>query len=339
MYVFLDRAMLDTLGYRDAALRRALQCCLVRVRRDRYTFTRRCEEEAHASLQRYAADEGLTLAADQPGLLGDIERLRRGVAAIRGRQPVGSVLSHTAAALVHQLPLVTVREMAVELIVPGRSRRRNGLRVRDRRLPAGHVEENGGYRVTTPARTVADIARDHGLELAVPMLDHLLAREEDAEGGAASAMRRAVEAAASVYATPAARGSAAKVLAQADERRESPAESLCAVRFFQHALTGFEPQAEIRGGDGDLVARVDFLHRDARLIVEVDGLSKYTADGNDRDVSFRAEREREYALRNLGYMVVRLTWKDLFRAVPFERIRDALVQRERLAERDGLVTR
>lgn len=56
---------------------------------------------------------------------------------------------------------------------------------------------------------------------------------------------------------------------------------------------------EIRTRDGRLVARVDFLFRQERIVIEFDGAMKY--DGvSGRD-----------ALRALGFRVVRLTWADL----------------------------
>lgn len=57
------------------------------------------------------------------------------------------------------------------------------------------------------------------------------------------------------------------------------------------------------------MARVDFLFRAQRTIVEFDGLVKYGgADGRQALID---EKRREDALRSLGYQLVRLTWRDL----------------------------
>ena len=67
-----------------------------------------------------------------------------------------------------------------------------------------------------------------------------------------------------------------------------------------------EQQAQIVDGEGAFVARVDFLYRDRRVVVEFDGMLKY-----DDPAALRQEKLREDRLRELGYEVVRLTWADL----------------------------
>ncbi|MCE0485610.1 DUF559 domain-containing protein [Ornithinimicrobium sediminis] len=100
-------------------------------------------------------------------------------------------------------------------------------------------------------------------------------------------------------------GRAALVARLADGTSESAGESR--TRWLLHVvgLPVPEPQAWI-SGEGGFSARVDFLFRAERVVVEFDGLLKY---GTVRDVT--AEKLREDALRRLGYEVVRLTWADL----------------------------
>ena len=74
---------------------------------------------------------------------------------------------------------------------------------------------------------------------------------------------------------------------------------------------GFPPpvlQAELTASDGDFVARVDFLFPDERVVVEFDGETKY-GDGPAEAVI--AEKWREDRIRELGYIVVRVSWSDL----------------------------
>lgn len=73
--------------------------------------------------------------------------------------------------------------------------------------------------------------------------------------------------------------------------------------------------------NGTAVARVDFLFRAQRTIVEFDGAVKYEGV-EGRDALFR-EKRREDRLRALGYQVVRLTWADLMHP---ERVRTALLE-------------
>lgn len=53
--------------------------------------------------------------------------------------------------------------------------------------------------------------------------------------------------------------------------------------------------------------RVDFLLAGTRVVVEFDGVGKYDAGG----AAFRAEKIREAALAEAGFVVVRFVWSDL----------------------------
>lgn len=101
-------------------------------------------------------------------------------------------------------------------------------------------------------------------------------------------------------------GAAKWVVALADGRIESAGESRTRWVLRAMGLPAPEPQVEIRDADGSFVARVDFLYREQRTIVEFDGLIKYLTPED-----LRAEKIREDRLRALGYEVVRLTWADL----------------------------
>ena len=61
-----------------------------------------------------------------------------------------------------------------------------------------------------------------------------------------------------------------------------------------------------------MIARVDFLLSGAAVVVEFDGRSKYVdSDTSSGQRVLAQEKDREDALRSLGYEVVRLTWADL----------------------------
>ena len=112
-----------------------------------------------------------------------------------------------------------------------------------------------------------------------------------------------------------------------DGRRESVAESICAVRFHEYALPGFEPQVEFFDEKGQFIARTDFANKKAKVIVEFDGEGKYHLMGNNPRAEMEKERRREYKLRNLGYAVFRIRWQDLFTADVFLRIRESMNSR------------
>ncbi|WP_291796901.1 hypothetical protein [Brevibacterium sp.] len=153
MYLILHRNQLTAMGIREKELRRALRCCLVRVRRGRYTLSQLCEDPAHSVLHAAAGDPAVTLAREEGGLRGETEALRRQIATRREDLPPGAVFSHLSAALIHDLPLVTVPGTTVEAVQAGRARRRAGWRIWDREVPPDQREVNGGYRVTTRVRT------------------------------------------------------------------------------------------------------------------------------------------------------------------------------------------
>lgn len=90
---------------------------------------------------------------------------------------------------------------------------------------------------------------------------------------------------------------------------ESPGESLTDI-FAGAAGIRLVPQVTITDDDGVFVARVDFVVEGTRVIVEFDGRLKY--DGVDGSVLFD-EKRREDRLRALGYIVVRIVWRDFYR--------------------------
>jgi len=100
---------------------------------------------------------------------------------------------------------------------------------------------------------------------------------------------------------------AGAMLSFCDGRRETVGESRCGVTL---AFAGIEliPQVVITDEHGRFVARVDFLVRGTRVIVEFDGKVKYR--GDDGTALFD-EKKREDRLRSLGYIVVRIIWADL----------------------------
>ncbi len=100
---------------------------------------------------------------------------------------------------------------------------------------------------------------------------------------------------------------ARSMLAWADARSESVGESRCRIDLAAHGIP-LVPQVPISDHTGAVVARVDFVVEGTRVIVEFDGKTKYAA--GDPGVLW-AEKRREDRLRQLGLVVVRITWADL----------------------------
>ena len=283
------------------------------------------------------------------------------------------VVSHRSAALVHGVPYIGPEPGRIELVNPVASRSGRSIHRRQRTIPEAHtmrlvdipgpssasvipatsssaplhlqhksitldapVSAADGLRITTPARTAVDLAKDCGIQSGVAALDSYLAHGELAGGPKnrftafppaedVVAVRR--ETLSSIIEI-AGRGPGRRRLLTAVDwatgLAESPAESLATVGFRHLGITDVQQQAWIHDAAGTRVGRVDFLIERARVVIEIDGMEKYASriDPNlmQRDV-LMAEKEREHRIRRCGYTVIRLTWADV---IDLQRFRRAL---------------
>lgn len=93
------------------------------------------------------------------------------------------------------------------------------------------------------------------------------------------------------------------VVRHADPRSESVLESVGRAALIAAGLPA--PVSNVWIADGPQPRRVDHLYVAGALVLEADGAGKYT----DRAAAvLRAEKEREYRLRQLGFEVVRYDW-------------------------------
>ena len=318
MYQVFTTADLRRLGCSDRDVSTAADCCLERVARGRFAVKRLCDNPRHARIA-----EAVTLGeAELFEEVGDVrDALARAKVLIRtradfvngrsgesGRHDV-EVFSHLSAALLWGFTIVKMDKPFVEVIRTSTNKRHAHLFIRRRDVPPGQIDRLGDVALTTRERTLIDVARDCDLDISVPMLDDALRRHVVTPDGLRDAAAKCRE--------TRGRFRVAAALDLADPRRESPGESISAVRLHEVGLTGFEPQVEIADAHGRFVARVDFLHAASKTILEFDGRIKYTIDDTDPRHAFDRERERERQLRALGYTVVRIFWKDLWRRRPF----------------------
>ena len=313
----VTRSHIARAGLTRSGLDDALACCLIRVRRGIYALRPGCTAAAHGELRRLIDDVAASRFADidRSDLRGATARLRFLAHSYGGSLPDDCVLTHLSAALLWDLPLTRAVQDRAEAARPSRSCRYRQLLVRKRSLGAEDVTRTDGAIVTTVLRTLLDVALDYPLDVSVPMLDHALRAK-------LVSVAEVEELAASIRSR---RGAvrARTAFALADAIRESPAESLCAVRFHEYGIAGFVPQVEFGTNAEGFIARVDFVHREAKVIVEVNAEIKYT-DGEAGTARARRERRRDYRLRNLGYRVYQLTWADLFSPSMFHEIRHAI---------------
>lgn len=325
MFACLTSIELNAAGLSSHQLRVAQRCCLRRVRRGVYVVTMVCTDPGHRFIAAVGGASGTTLPRQSSGALKNSEDLRILVRSYVDDLPDGAAFSHRSALIVHGLSIPYFENdepLVVEFAHPEIGARRSFVHIWKRPLE-GSTEDVNGCRVTTLLRTLLDVARDCPLAFAVAVVDEAIRRNF------VSAREFADYCAREPVRTRQRRINA--VITNVDARRESVAESITAVRFVEYSVPGFEPQVVIRDENGDFLARTDFANPQARIIAEFDGAGKYYLDGADPKQAFEHERRREYSLRNLGFQVFRITWKDLFRGDLFLRIKDSVKQRTQTA--------
>lgn len=319
MFVCLSTAELKAVGWSTYQIDSALTCCLRRVRAGKYIVARMCRNPIHEHIALLAGSDSTHLPVETTGMRKRDEDLRVLVRSYVGDLPPRAVLSHRSALIVHGLPIPYFdrsEPTRVEVVHPAHGVRRKTLLMRRRDYGPSEVCEIDGARVTSLLRTLADVSRDCPLPFAVAVLDAAIHRSlvswsqvrEYCESRPVRTRQRQID----------------QSLALADGRRESVAESICAVRFVEFSIPGFVPQVSICDESGEFVARTDFANRRAKVIAEFDGAGKYHLPGRDPREELELERRREYKLRNLGYSVFRLRWQDLFSAEVFLRIRECV---------------
>jgi very-short-patch-repair endonuclease/predicted transcriptional regulator of viral defense system len=224
-----------------------------------------------------------------------LSRYGRWLAAVLAVGPEAA-LSHRSAAA-----LWGIRQQAsgpVEITTRRKPKQRAEIRLHYLPLEADEVTVHDGIPVTTPGRTLFDIAhalRPHELEQAMREADYLrltggpslpeLAERYPGRTGM-RAVRRLLDAGWS----------------GAPTRRELEAR-------FNSFIDEYEFRRPERNALIQLTDRrveVDFLWRSARLVVELDG---YAAHGTRH--AFEDDRERDRLLQLAGFRVVRVTWRQL----------------------------
>lgn len=232
-------------------------------------------------------------------------------AARRLRSAKDSVVSHESAALLHTIPLLDRLTGPVRLTVPPPRAATRGQVVGRyvAALPAAHRCDVQGVPVTTPARTVVDLARTLAPDAALVSVDAALRMGLD--------RGELVKVLAACRRWPGAE-QAQELVVIATRWSESPLESLAMLWFRRQGLPLPEQQLTVRTQEGRWLARVDFVWPDRRTVCEVDGKGKYLEllDGaTPADIARRGrahwdEKVREDALRDAGLEVVRGYWRD-----------------------------
>ena len=221
--------------------------------------------------------------------------------------PPGSAFSELTAASLHGWHLPPVPDsLPICVAVPPRSQpRRRGLRARRLKLRSADTDTIDGLRVTSPARTLTDLASSLALIDMVVLGDSALHTEScDLDTlGRAPVPRRG-----------SARWRRATTLL--DGRSESPWETLLRLVHVLSGLTQVEPQVVLRDEQGMFVGRGDLWLVGTHRLHEFDGGTHRERDQHDRDLA-RERRCARAGFERFGY-----TARDVLTR-PAQIIRDA----------------
>ena len=169
-------------------------------------------------------------------------------------------------------------------------------------LPNTHLTSVMDVPCTTGARTVIDLARWVSFRGGVVVADSALRLGVN---------RRELEQVARDCTRWPGIRKARQVMAFADGRAATPLESISRAAFREMGLPAPELQATLAWDEwGNPRIIVDFYWPDFGVVGEADGLMKY--DDTDRQ-ALRNEKLRQEELEDLGYVVVRWTWDDIWR--------------------------
>jgi very-short-patch-repair endonuclease len=211
-----------------------------------------------------------------------LTREGRWMAAVLACGP-GATLSHDTAAAAWELRR---NDGLIHVTVRGSRKAPKGIKLhRSPALTAAETTAIRGVPVTTPARTIVDLARRLSADELEPIVD--LA---DQRGIVDFAALRS------------ARSASLKAVLRAYD--PAPTRSELERRFLRlcrrHKIARPETNALIHG------YLVDFVWRDRRLIVEVDGYAYHRTPRR-----FESDRERDVELSTKGWRTLRFTWRQV----------------------------
>ncbi|GAB2645480.1 type IV toxin-antitoxin system AbiEi family antitoxin domain-containing protein [Nocardia goodfellowii] len=209
----------------------------------------------------------------------------------------GVVISHQSAAVLHGLPLLEppCRQVHATVNRATGGRLTRLLHLHSTRFDADEVTVVDGIRTTTPARTVADLARTTSFCEAVVTGDAAMRTYGLSVDELVGALQR--------WHRRRGLSQARQAIFFMDPRSASPGESRSRVAMHLAFLPKPELQTEIRDERGEFIARVNFFLPQHNVIGAFDTESRYGR--------LPAEQPHDEAIRSLGGQVVRWTAADL----------------------------
>lgn len=219
-----------------------------------------------------------------------------------------AVVSHVSAALLWGIDLwrSPLDRVHVTRARPYGGRRGSRVHVHVSPLEPEEITLVEGVAVTSPARTVVDVARMLPFEQAVVAADAALRSDVVDHDQLADAAARAK----GWPGAPAAR----RAVLFADGRSESVGESRSRVRLALAGLAPRELQWPVFDAQGRGLGLTDFAWPERRTVAEFDGEIKYgrlLRPGEEPGDAVFREKRREDAIRDENWSMIRWTWPDL----------------------------
>lgn len=235
-----------------------------------------------------------------------------------------ALYSHVSAARLHSCQVWDAGRHVHVITGYANSKSSTANDVRAHRLPLADgdtinvlLKDGRQLQVTSLERTVLDCARILPMEQAAVIGDHALHKGADLDQLrgllAKSPMKRGAR-------------RAQLLLDALDGRSESAGETRTRLLLRSFGMLNFVPQVPILTREGQF--RADFADPQRRIVIEFDGRAKYSDYRPTAEVLL-AERSRENALIEAGWLVLRLSWNQLARPDELRRRVLAMMGRSR----------
>jgi hypothetical protein len=221
------------------------------------------------------------------------------------------IVSHSSAVPFHDGPTWGLDLNTAHVTRPdGRAGRAEaGVRQHQGAVLDGDVVVRRGIEVVSPTRAVLEVATCSSTEVSLVMVNDFLHRRLTSIG---DLWARYEGMSRDPYTLK-----TELVLRLADARLESIAESRTFFLCYRGSVPAPVPQYEIRDGDGEILARLDFAWPEFGVWLEFDGRQKYVKHlrkGESVVDAVLREKERESMIAELtGWRCIRITWADLER--------------------------
>ena len=214
------------------------------------------------------------------------------------RLPDTAVFTGPTAAWLHGLDIAPCSPIEATLPSTSSTSRLVGVVVRRCGISAAETSTRRGLRVTSPVRTIADLACRLPLNDAVALLDsalhrRLVNRRRLCDWAGTHAGHRGVR-------------RLKRALELADPAAESVMETRLRLLLVLAGLPHPEGQVSLRDDSGHFLARPDLYYPEARLAIEYDGATHRE--------SLAADNRRQNRLIDAGYRVLRFTAGDVLGA-------------------------